>query len=53
MRIFDTYGEILLQQQEGNRQIASALLAHARASRLFGKLLATLRRHAPGEQFLR
>lgn len=41
MKILETYGEILLQQHEGNRQIASALAEGARMSvRRLAKLLA-------------
>ena len=49
MRVFDNYGEILLLQHEGNRQIASALLASAWVPRRFAKLLAALRRRSPGK----
>ena len=48
--ILETYGEVLLQQHEGNRQIASALAEGARVSvRCFAKLLAAIRRHSPGK----
>lgn len=51
LRIIDNYGEAMLQQHEGNRQIASALAQSARASfRRFAKLLTALRRHVPGER---
>ncbi len=47
MNTFDNYGEMLLQQHEGNRQIASALAKYARVLvRRFAKLLA-MRRHVP------
>ena len=49
MNIFDNYGEILLRQHEGSRQIASALAGSAQAlGRRLAKLLAAMRRHGPG-----
>ena len=50
MNILDNYGEVLLQQHEGSRQLASALAKSARASlRRLVKLLIAVHRHAPGE----
>ena len=50
MNTLDNYGEILLQQHEGNCQIASALAKSARASvRRLAKLLIAMHRHGPGE----
>ena len=50
MNTLDNYGAALLQQHEGNRQIASALAKCARMSvRRLAKLLIAVRRHVPGE----
>ncbi len=49
MSIFDNYGEMLLRQHEGNRQIASVLAAGAQAlGRRLAKLLTAMRRHRSG-----
>ena len=49
MNNLDQYGEILLQQHEGGRQIATALANGARVSvRRLAKLLNAVRRHVPG-----
>ena len=51
MNILDNYGEVLLQQHEGSRQIASALAKSARSSVLrLAKLLSAVRRRVPGER---
>ena len=48
MNTLDHYGEVLLQQHEGNRQIASALAKGARVSvRRLARLLVAMLRHVP------
>ena len=50
MNTLDSYGEALLQQHEGNRQIASALAKSARVTvQRLAKLLIAVRRHVPEE----
>lgn len=54
MNIFENYGEILLQQHDGNRQLASALAGSVQALvRRLANLLVVTRRHVPGEHPLR
>lgn len=54
MNILDRYGEVLLQQHEGNRQVASALAQSARGLvRRVAKLLTTMRGRVPGGHPLR
>lgn len=49
MNTFTNYGEILLQQHEGKRQIASALAGNMRVLvRRLGKLLMAVCRHESG-----
>lgn len=49
MNSFSNYGEILLQQHEGRRQIASALASSVRVLvRRVAKLLTAMRRHDLG-----
>lgn len=51
MTTLDNYGEILLQQHEGNRQIASALAERARVLvRHVAKLLMAMRDRVPDDQ---
>lgn len=52
MNTFNNYGEILLQQHEGKRQIASALARNIQVLVLrFAKLLVAMRRHKSGAPF--
>ena len=50
MNIVDNYGQVMLQQHEGNRQIASALAKSAQVSvRRLARLLLAVHRHGLGE----
>ena len=51
MTTLDNYGEILLQQNEGNRQIASAVAERARVLvRHVAKLLMAIQDRVPNDQ---